>query len=68
MIICLPVKRANWADKGRAKASVPPPAGKGTIMFTGLAGQVLWACAHRGKVLDKAANCFRKSRRWFAWN
>jgi hypothetical protein len=30
------------ANSGRAKASVPPPAGKGTTMVTGRVGQ-LWA-------------------------
>jgi hypothetical protein len=27
-------------DKGRAKASVPPPAGNGTMIVTGLLGQL----------------------------
>ena len=35
----LPVRRENCADKGRANASVPLPAGNGTIKLTGLMGQ-----------------------------
>ena len=49
---------------GRANASVPPPAGKGTIRFTGLEGQLLWAWAHRGSEPVTAAKAFKKSRRW----
>ena len=41
----LPAMRVNCAAMGRANASVPPPAGNGTIMVTGLLGQVDWAYA-----------------------
>jgi hypothetical protein len=64
MISCLPVSLANEADMGRANASVPPPAGKGTTMFTGLLGQLLWAWAHKGSEPVTAAMAFKKSRRW----
>src|SRR5687767_8008860 len=39
MTSCCFVCSANCADSGRANASVPPPAGKGTMICTGLAGQ-----------------------------
>ena len=41
MISDLPVDLENCAASGRAKASVPPPAGNGTTMLTGLVGQPL---------------------------
>jgi hypothetical protein len=47
MMSCLPVSLANWADSGRAKASVPPPAGNGTIIVTGLVGQPTGRAARR---------------------
>jgi hypothetical protein len=51
------------ADMGRANASVPPPAGKGTTRFTGLLGQAVWAFAP--KTLSAAADAasFSASRR-----
>src|SRR5688500_5253280 len=51
----LPVTLANWADKGRAKASVPPPAGKGTIKVTGLVGQEDCASAANGQAATPVA-------------
>src|SRR5215210_6339776 len=39
MTTCLPSCLLSVADSGRAKASVPPPAAKGTIMITALVGQ-----------------------------
>ena len=46
---------ANCADIGRANASVPPPAGNGTIMVTGLAGQADCAVAAQGKRRQRRA-------------
>jgi hypothetical protein len=38
---CREVSLANCAESGLAKASVPPPAGKGTTRLTGRAGHAL---------------------------
>ena len=40
IIICLPRFFVHCADKGLAIASVPPPAGNGTIIVMGLEGQL----------------------------
>src|SRR5258708_6037265 len=45
----LPALLANWAENGRAKASVPPPAGNGTTRYTGLDGQSAAARAAMGR-------------------
>jgi hypothetical protein len=43
MITWRPSERVSTAVSGRAKASVPPPAGKGTTNETGRVGQPAWA-------------------------
>ena len=43
----LPVSFENCADMGRANASVPPPAGNGTIIVTDFAGH--GDCARAGR-------------------
>jgi len=56
----LPVSFEKMADKGRANASVPPPAGNGTMRFTGFVGHV--ACAQAGMLAASdvpAAHCKR---------
>jgi hypothetical protein len=59
----LPVCFEKMADKGLANASVPPPAGKGTIMLTGLLGQADWAHAGiRGAADVAAAHCNSERR------
>jgi hypothetical protein len=45
MISCLPVSFENMAAIGLANASVPPPAGNGTIKLTAFEGQAAWAQA-----------------------
>src|SRR5574343_667786 len=63
MISCLPVRRENWADRGRAKASVPPPAGNGTTIVTGLVGQLDWAWADQAPVARAEAASLSTPRR-----
>ncbi|MNT52064.1 hypothetical protein D3C72_1890710 [compost metagenome] len=67
----LPVVLENCEDSGRANASVPPPAGKGTTQVTGLLGQSLAdsAMAHSGRppVAMPAAIWPRKCRRGKGW-
>jgi hypothetical protein len=50
---------------GRAKASVPPPAGKGTTRFTGFEGQVaaVWAREPTENEAKLAAVVARTARR-----
>jgi hypothetical protein len=43
MTSCLPIDLESTAEIGLAKASVPPPAGKGTMTTTALEGQSAWA-------------------------
>ncbi len=49
------VSRENCPDSGRANASVPPPAGNGTIIVTGFVGQPCWARAAPRRTAAPAA-------------
>ena len=59
---CLPGALVRCAVSGRAKASVPPPAGKGTTMVTGLLGQLL-PCASASGLASASAVASSSARR-----
>src|SRR3954463_11289710 len=69
MISCLPVCLANCAPSGRANASVPPPAGNGTIIVTGLTGHAAFCARAKGAAAAAAAaaNPRRTARRCMLW-
>src|SRR3990167_2242724 len=67
MTNCLPVFLTIAANNGRAKASVPPPGGKGTTMVTGLVGHDwAWARPQGAKAISAAALASRVRRGWAA--
>src|SRR4051794_9594704 len=65
MMSCLPVCLVNCAASGRANASVPPPAGKGTIIITGRVGHAAPCAFAKGATpaTPAAAAARRTSRR-----
>ena len=58
-----PVSLPICAAQGRANASVPPPAGNGFRMVTGLLGQADWAWAVIALATEAAAATRSTSRR-----
>jgi len=50
------------ANSGRAKASVPPPAGKGTMIVTGLLGQAVCARTPQKAAAPAASISMRRDR------
>jgi hypothetical protein len=63
MMNCLPKFLLSTAVSGRAKASVPPPAGKGTTIVTGLFGQLLCASAKGlASTMAPASSALRRVR------
>src|SRR6218665_699817 len=62
---CLPRALVMCALSGRAKASVPPPAGNGTISVTGLLGQSAAPCASaQGAASVASAVAASRRRPW----